>query len=238
CGVQIGEEAGDGADAAVEGGKCRGVVGGQGAQILRRPARIGPQRDRGSVGLRREDPYLRPDQPQAMGGEAEVPDHRGSKPADRLSEAEDASHSIAAFHDEHARAVSGEVRPGHQAVVAGADYHRVVARDSAHYAALLERRMDFSTCIAAILPGAPMIPPPGCVAEPHIQRLRIGVRYAPQPATGRLKNSCSNVSSPWKMLPSVRPKVCSMSSGVNTCRCRMMSRMFGARSAIISTTAS
>ena len=88
------------------------------------------------------------------------------------------------------------------------------------------------------VPGAPMMPPPGCVADPHIQRLRIGVLYCAQPGTGRAKNSCSSVSSPWKMLPSVSPNSRSRSSGVSTCRCRMMSRMFGAYSAIVSITVS
>src|SRR5262245_38634889 len=37
---------------------------------------------------------------------------------------------------------------------------------------------------AAFLPDAPMIPPPGCVADPHIHRFRIGVRYCAQPGTG------------------------------------------------------
>jgi hypothetical protein len=29
---------------------------------------------------------------------------------------------------------------------------------------------------AALAPGAPMIPPPGCTAEPHIQSFGTGVR--------------------------------------------------------------
>src|SRR5204862_318466 len=91
---------------------------------------------------------------------------------------------------------------------------------------------------AQLRPGAPMMPPPGCVAEPHIQRLRTGVLYCAHPGTGRAKNSCSSVSSPWKILPSVKPNSRSRSSGVSTCRCRMMSRMLGACSAIVSITAS
>src|SRR5215468_3113247 len=49
---------------------------------------------------------------------------------------------------------------------------------------------------AAFNPGAPMMPPPGCVAEPHMYRLRIGVRYCAHPGTGRRKNNCSSESSP------------------------------------------
>ena len=56
--------------------------------------------------------------------------------------------------------------------------------------------LSFSICIAALRPGAPMMPPPGCVAEPHMYRSRIGVRYCAQPGAGRKKKSCSSVSSP------------------------------------------
>jgi len=75
-------------------------------------------------------------------------------------------------------------------------------------------RFSFRYSSAEIRPGAPMMPPPGCVADPHIQRSRTGVRYRDHPGTGRLKNSCSNESSPWKMLPSERPVMSSMSFGV------------------------
>src|SRR5262249_8898018 len=91
---------------------------------------------------------------------------------------------------------------------------------------------------AAFRPGAPMMPPPGCVAEPHIHRFRIGVLYCAQPGTGRAKNSCSRDNSPWKMLPSVNPNSRCRSGGVKTCRWRMISRMFGAYSAIVFTTVS
>ena len=43
---------------------------------------------------------------------------------------------------------------------------------------------------------SPLMPPPGCVAEPHMYKLRIGVRYCAQPGAGRRKKSCSRVSSP------------------------------------------
>ena len=49
---------------------------------------------------------------------------------------------------------------------------------------------------AAFRPGAPMTPPPGWVADPHIHRFRRGVAYFAQPGAGRKKNSCSSVNSP------------------------------------------
>src|SRR5208282_5710187 len=66
----------------------------------------------------------------------------------------------------------------------------------------------------------------------------MGVRYRAQPGTGRRKKSCSSESSPWKMLPSLSPHSRSRSSGVTTWRCRMMSLMLGAYSAMVLTTAS
>src|SRR5205085_11080704 len=68
-----------------------------------------------------------------------------------------------------------------------------------------QKRRSCRTARAALCPGAPVTPPPGCAPEPHRYSPAIGVRYCDQPATGRLKNSCSSVRSPWKMLPSVNP---------------------------------
>src|SRR5205085_4275780 len=51
-------------------------------------------------------------------------------------------------------------------------------------------------CMAGNRPGAAIIPPPGCVAEPHMYRFFMGVRYCAHPGTGRKKKSCSSESSP------------------------------------------
>src|SRR5579871_449017 len=80
------------------------------------------------------------------------------------------------------------------------------------------------------------MPPPGCVAEPHMYRFLIGVRYWAHPGTGRKKKSCSSESSPWKMLPSLNPHSRSRSKGVTTCFSMMMSFRLGAYSLIVSTT--
>src|SRR5258707_11609701 len=66
----------------------------------------------------------------------------------------------------------------------------------------------------------------------------MGVQKAAQPATGRRKKSCSSESSPWKIFPSVSPHSRSRSSGVTTWRCKMMSLILGAYSAIVLMTAS
>jgi len=68
-----------------------------------------------------------------------------------------------------------QVRSRDEAVVAGPDYDRIVSLPGHSQAAFLERSAR-RTCSAARRPDAPMIPPPGCVAEPHIQRFCSGVR--------------------------------------------------------------
>src|SRR6059058_2051604 len=144
-----------------------------------------------------------------------------------------AAHRLAALEDDRLVAGFGEIKRGDQAIVTGADDHH---RGLGH-----QMRPPFQSlriCRAASRPGAPMMPPPGCVAEPHMYRFFMGVRYCAHPGTGRKKKSCSSDSSPWKMLPSVSPHSRSRSSGVNTWRCRISSRMLGIRPAIVSTTAS
>ena len=69
---------------------------------------------------------------------------------------------FALLDDEHPFARAREVVRRHEAVGTGADHDRVVARltGRAHLPSLRMRS-------AARRPEAPMIPPPGCVPEPH-----------------------------------------------------------------------
>jgi hypothetical protein len=53
-----------------------------------------------------------------------------------------------------------EIERSDQSIVPGSDHHHIVP---SHF-----RAVSFKIRIAAFRPGAPMIPPPGCVAEPHI----------------------------------------------------------------------
>jgi hypothetical protein len=87
----------------------------------------------------------------------------------------EAARTGAALEDEGLQPRLPEVRGRDQAVVAGPDDDRVVSLPGQVQAAFLERS-ERSTCNAARRPEAPMIPPPGCVAEPHIQRFSSGVR--------------------------------------------------------------
>src|SRR5687767_11908012 len=88
-----------------------------------------------------------------------------------------------------------QVEGGNQAVVAGADdhdlFHGQSSGDAIH--SYFPPPASLSILIAAFLPGAPMIPPPGWVADPQTYKFRTGVRYWAQPGAGRRKNSCSSV---------------------------------------------
>ena len=79
-----------------------------------------------------------------------------------------AAHDTRRLEHDDPPARARQIRGRDQAVVAASDNDDVVAR---HY-----DLPPFSTASAAFRPGAPMMPPPGCVADPHIQDRRIGVR--------------------------------------------------------------
>src|SRR5688572_4646640 len=64
-----------------------------------------------------------------------------------------------ALEDERFETSLSQVGRTRQAVDASANYDDVVLRRT---------HSSFSTRMAAFRPGAPMIPPPGCVAEPHM----------------------------------------------------------------------
>src|SRR5208283_2816288 len=139
-----------------------------------------------------------------------------------------------AFEHEGLESSFGEIEGGDQPVVSCAEDNDVALFGHRYFVPL----QCFRISSAARRPGAPMMPPPGCVADPHIYRFLIGVRYCAHPGTGRRKNNCSSESSPWKMLPSLNPHSRSRSSGVTTCFWMMMSLMLGAYSAIVLTTVS
>jgi hypothetical protein len=68
-----------------------------------------------------------------------------------------AAHGIPLFEQRHLPAGAGEQRGADEAVDAAAD-----DQGGAH------RFASFRIFSAAFLPGAPMMPPPGCVADPHM----------------------------------------------------------------------
>ena len=77
----------------------------------------------------------------------------------------------ASFQDQRLKAFFREIERRDEGVVSAAENYDV-ARWSHGYC--FPRSFRISS--AARRPGAPMMPPPGCVAEPHIYSLRIGVR--------------------------------------------------------------
>src|SRR6185503_11282955 len=243
---ELRQEAGERSNQAVEVGIAVRVAGRPRAEPIDRSGLVDPERDGAAVGLRGEDPDLRRHEPQAVRAEVEVLDDRRSEAPDRVREAwhpnaaelrglGGPADAIARLEHERPPAGPGEVGRGDEGVVPAADHDGVEL--GRHRQAAL-RPSERSTSRAAIRPFAPMIPPPGWVDEPHSHRSLIGVRNRAQPGTGRLKKSCSSESSPWKMLPSVRPVVRSMSSGVMTWRWRIFDGRSGANSAIRLTTAS
>src|SRR5277367_2828778 len=81
-----------------------------------------------------------------------------------------AANHRAAFEDEGLVAFFREVEGGDERVVAAAENYDVALRG---HAQLLPVSLRISR--AASRPGAPMMPPPGCVAEPHMYSFFIGV---------------------------------------------------------------
>ena len=71
----------------------------------------------------------------------------------------------AAFEHQRLESGFGQIEGGDQAVVAAADDDDVALVARPFYAAPL---MSFRISSAARRPFAPMMPPPGCVADPHM----------------------------------------------------------------------
>jgi len=78
-----------------------------------------------------------------------------------------AAWGLRAVHEQDAPSSHPESRRRDQAVDAGADHDVVVATHT---------DLDASSVLAASSPGEPMIPPPGCVAEPQDHSPSTGVR--------------------------------------------------------------
>ncbi len=162
------------------------------AELLDGSRDVAPERDGRSVGLGGEHPDGGREQLEPVPGELELLDDRAAEPADGvgdprcreprcdLGSAQDPAHLAGSLEDRHPPAVLREVGGCDEPVVAGADHDDVGPWSGHAYAALpLSPRLPlrpFSTSSAAIRPGAPMMPPPGWVADPHIHRSRIGVR--------------------------------------------------------------
>ena len=189
-GGEAAQEAGQRAHATVELRVRRGVRRRTGLELRGGARGIRPQGQRAAVRLRREDPRLGLHEGQAVALQAEVAVDVGAQPPDRVGQRRHAhagdqlvgdggpAEAVAPLQEQRAQPGAGQVRGGRQAVVAaadddgvpgpGGDAHHAARRPGARYA----RRIS----CAARRPGAPMMPPPGWVAEPPSHRSRTGVR--------------------------------------------------------------
>ena len=141
---------------------------------------------RASVGSRSERAHIRPDERQAVTLQTQLLDDRRPQPPDRVGQRRNAgagcqlrccggpADGLAPLQHDRPQPRTTQVGGRHQAVVATANDDRVVAVRGHRQAALWPRARRTSS--AAIRPLAPMIPPPGCVADPHSHRSRTGVR--------------------------------------------------------------
>ena len=87
-----------------------------------------------------------------------------AKPVDQFRGDGGAASRLAALDDRDGMFVPRQPRRGDEAVQSTTNDDDVGHQRSA------------STRSAALRPGAPMMPPPGCVADPHMYSRRTGVR--------------------------------------------------------------
>jgi hypothetical protein len=90
------------------------------------------------------------------------------------------TNEFAAFENERLEAALGQIKCGDECVVPAADENYALSEGHNQFAAPRRAPDDFVTCAReagdhclrmtwlAMRPLAPMMPPPGCVAEPHI----------------------------------------------------------------------
>jgi hypothetical protein len=182
----LAEKATERADEAIEVRVAFGVVRRPFAKPVDRSCLVGPERDRPAVRLRGEDSNIRGNDPEPVAAKVQVAHDRRPQPADRVGEARNAGTSQhrrlcgaadprPTFEDDRPPARLREISRRDKPVVPATDDDRVVRSGPRRRHAALRPRAR-STSIAAMRPFAPMIPPPGWVAEPHNQRSRIGVR--------------------------------------------------------------
>ncbi len=170
--VQRAQHAGDAREAVEETRPGRGVLRRERGDLARGALAVRPQHERASVERRRARVGGGPDDLQAVLLEPERADDGrvdggGVREGGRADAGDDLrrdrrpANASRALDDERAEPALREHRGGHQTIRPRADQDDVVPH-----------RLCPRIRSAAFLPGAPMMPPPGCVADPHIQRFR------------------------------------------------------------------
>ena len=84
-----------------------------------------------------------------------------------------AANHFAAFENNRFKAALRQIKRGNQRVVTTANEHYLLSDRHGQFAAFFH---SFRITWLAMRPLAPIMPPPGCVAEPHMNRLLTGVR--------------------------------------------------------------
>ena len=168
---QTGEHRGDPRERRVELGIARRVPCREAAELGGRARGVAEQAEAAPVRVRREDARLRQRPLQPVAREVErrdelrpqrtgrVRDRRGPEAGMELLRDRRAADRLATLDHDRLEAALREERRRGEPVRAAADHDDV----GLHRAA----PTSFSTSSAASRPGAPMIPPPGCVADPH-----------------------------------------------------------------------
>ena len=86
-----------------------------------------------------------------------------------------AAHHQPALQHQRLKPAFRQVKCGDQRVMTAANEHDFLSDGHGQFAAFAFFH-SFRMTWLAMRPFAPMMPPPGCVADPHIYRLSIGVR--------------------------------------------------------------
>ena len=165
---KLAQEPRERADVGIEPRVGAPVLGRDGGELLGRAGRIGPERERRAALAQRQHADRRAHELEAVALELELRDDGRPQPTDRRHDAvQDAAGALAALDDHDPAARPRELGGADEPVVAAAGDDDVVAHP---------RLRDRRCSSAAMRPGAPMRPPPGWAAEPHIHRPWTGVR--------------------------------------------------------------
>src|SRR5208282_6539485 len=167
--------------------------------LLRRLSRVLKEGKRAAIGRERGHADVGRDHPQIVFLDLHVAHDFRTKRAGAMRQSRAAEAGVklvsdggaadlrCALEDERLESSFGQIEGGDEAVVASADDDDIAGavrlRRHSYAAPLMSLRISS----AASRPFAPMMPPPGCVADPHMERFLIGVRYCAQPGTGRRK---------------------------------------------------
>ena len=173
-GQEAREVGGDGGQDPVELRVAVRVLRGHPAQLEGGAAHVSPQGEAAALRHGREQPRLGLDEAQPTVAQVEVLDHggaqgteevgdgRGLEPGMELLRDRRPAQDLAALEHEGGESSAGEQGRRHQPVVPAPD------DDDVRLHATLPFFQSFKSSRAAMRPGAPMIPPPGWVAEPHM----------------------------------------------------------------------